>query len=237
MLIVKGESNLHCKYRLLAWLLLCALFFLFGSVGNHSAEAAKKVEAPPEDVAPMDVRQLLIVQSDSKNKQVGTLTAWQKKDEKWLVKYKDIPVNLGRSGVVSAAQKQEGDGATPAGLYKLRRAFGYESFSISMPYIQVTKQHYWIDDVASPFYNQLVVGKTAAKSYELMRRKDELYKLGLVIEYNTEPVVAGKGSAIFMHIRKGPGVPTSGCIAMAEKDIKKLLQWLKPEQNPAVCIE
>ena len=230
----KGGVMLHCKYRLKTFLLLCAVVILVGITGNHASAAEKPA---PEGAAQADVRQLLIVQSDSKNKQVGTLTAWQKKDEKWLVKYKDIPVNLGRSGVVSAAQKQEGDGATPAGLYKLRRAFGYESFSISMPYIQVTKQHYWIDDVASPFYNQLVVGKTAAKSYELMRRKDELYKLGLVIEYNTEPVVAGKGSAIFMHVRKGPGVPTSGCVAMAEKDIKKILKWLKPEQNPAVCIE
>ena len=49
--------------------------------------------------------------------------------------------------------------------------------------------------------------------------------------------MAGKGSAIFMHIRKGPGVPTSGCIAMEEKDIKKILKWLKPEQNPAILIE
>ena len=228
---------MQCKYRLEVFLLLGILVFLFGIIGNHTAMAAKAAEVLPEGAAQADVRQLIVVQSDHKNKQVGTLTAWQKKDEKWLVKYKDIPVNLGRSGVVSAAQKQEGDGATPAGLYKLRRAFGYESFSISMPYIQVTKQHYWIDDVDSPFYNQLVVGKTAAKSYELMRRKDELYKLGLVIEYNTEPVVAGKGSAIFMHVRKGPGVPTSGCVAMAEKDIKKILKWLKPEQNPAVCIE
>ena len=228
---------MQCKYRLEVFLLLGILVFLFGIIGNHTAMAAKAAALLPEGAALADVRQLLVVQSDHKNKQVGTLTAWQKKDEKWLVKYKDIPVNLGRSGVVSAEQKQEGDGATPAGLYKLRRAFGYESFSISMPYIQVTKQHYWIDDVASPFYNQLVVGKTAAKSYELMRRKDELYKLGLVIEYNTDPVVAGKGSAIFMHVRKGPGVPTSGCVAMAEKDIKKILKWLKPEQNPAVCIE
>ena len=228
---------MNCKYRLLAWLLFCAMFFLFGPVASHSAEAAKHVEAPPEDVAPMDVHQLLVVRSDSKNKQVGTLTAWQKNEEKWTLRYKDIPVNLGRSGVVSALQKQEGDGATPAGLYKLRRAFGYEPLSISMPYIQVTEQHHWIDDAASPLYNQLVVGKTEAKSYEEMRRKDDLYKLGLVIEYNTEPVVAGKGSAIFMHIRKGPGVPTSGCIAMEEKDIKKILKWLKPEQNPAILIE
>ena len=227
---------MHCKYRLEVLLLWSVLVFLFGILGNDSAEAAKRGEMIGAAVPP-EVCQLLVVQADSKNKQVGTLTAWQKKEEKWLVKYKDLPVSLGRSGVVSALQKKEGDGATPAGLYRLRRAFGYEPFATSMPYIQVTKQHYWIDDVASPLYTQLVVGKTEAKSYEEMRRKDELYKLGLVVEYNTEPIVAGKGSAIFMHIRKGPGVPTSGCIAMAEKDIKKLLQWLKPEQNPAVCIE
>ncbi len=227
---------MYHKYRLEVLWLLWAVFFLCGATGSQ-AMAANAADVLSEGAVSADVRQLIVVQSDSKNKQAGTLTAWQKKDEKWIVKYGAITVNLGRSGVVSAQKKQEGDGATPAGLYKLRRAFGYEPFSISMPYIQVTEQHRWIDDVASPLYNQLVVGKTQAKSYEEMRRKDELYKLGLVIEYNTEPIVSGKGSAIFMHIRKGPGVPTSGCVAMAEQDIKKILKWLKAEQNPAVFIE
>lgn len=228
---------LHCEYRFKNLLWLCAIVVLVGIIGNHASVAAKSTVLLPADLAPADVRQLLIIQSDNNNKQVGRLTAWQKKEEKWFAKYKDIPVNLGRSGVVSAQQKQEGDGATPAGLYKLRRAFGYEPFTSKMPYIQVTERHRWIDDVDSPLYNQLIVGITTAKSYETMKRQDELYKLGLVVEYNTEPIVAGKGSAIFMHIRKGPGIPTSGCIAMEEKDIKKILKWLKPEQNPSIFIK
>lgn len=228
---------LQYKYCLKELLRLCVIVVLVGIMGNHASAAVTSAALLQEGAAPADVRQLLIVQSDSNNKHIGRLTAWQKKEGKWFVKYKDIPVNLGRSGVVSAGQKQEGDGATPAGLYKLRRAFGYEPFATSIPYIQVTEQHYWIDDVASPLYNQLVVGKTEAKSYELMRRKDDLYKLGIVVEYNTETIVSGKGSAIFMHIRKGPDIPTSGCIAMVEKDLKKILKWLKLEQNPAILIE
>jgi L,D-peptidoglycan transpeptidase YkuD (ErfK/YbiS/YcfS/YnhG family) len=95
---------------------------------------------------------------------------------------------------------------------------------------------YWVDDPQSPDYNRWVYGKPKAKSFERMLRDDELYKIGLIIEYNTNPVVPGHGSAIFLHIWKGPGIPTAGCVAVAEKDLRGYLSWLAPDRAPVIAL-
>ena len=69
-----------------------------------------------------------------------------------------------------------------------------------------------------------------------MRRADDLYKYGIVIEYNTRPVVPGAGSAIFFHIWRDRATPTSGCIATAELGIVRILRWLDPAEKPATVI-
>jgi L,D-peptidoglycan transpeptidase YkuD (ErfK/YbiS/YcfS/YnhG family) len=58
-----------------------------------------------------------------------------------------------------------------------------------------------------------------------------------VIEYNTDPIVPGKGSAIFMHIWRGPDSPTSGCIAMAKENFLPLLKWLNWDHNPVIILK
>ena len=67
-------------------------------------------------------------------------------------------------------------------------------------------------------------------------RDDNLYKIGFVIEYNTESRVSGKGSAIFVHIWRSYNSPTLGCVAMSEKDLAELLEWLDPLKNPVIII-
>ena len=69
-----------------------------------------------------------------------------------------------------------------------------------------------------------------------MRRDDHLYRLGVVVGYNTDPVVAGLGSAIFLHIWKGPGQPTAGCVAMAESDLERIVAWLDPAKMPQIIL-
>ena len=76
-------------------------------------------------------------------------------------------------------------------------------------------------------FNRWVKGALPNCSCERLLRPDGLYRYGLVIEYNTSPVIAGKGSAIFVHIWQ-PGQPTAGCVAMAEGDLLQLLGWLQP---------
>lgn len=149
------------------------------------------------------------------------------------------PINavIGRNGFAEPGGKREGDGKTPSGVYALEFAFGYTpEANTRMPYRKATEADVWVDDPESPDYNRWVSGKTGASSFEQMRRSDGLYKYGIVIGYNTRPVVRGLGSAIFLHLWKGTGAPTSGCVAMAEKDLLRILAWLDPKKKPLIAM-
>jgi L,D-peptidoglycan transpeptidase YkuD (ErfK/YbiS/YcfS/YnhG family) len=69
-----------------------------------------------------------------------------------------------------------------------------------------------------------------------MLRPDGLYRHGIVVEYNSRPVVAGKGSAIFVHIWRGAGEPTAGCVALAEGELREITAWLDPEKGPVIVL-
>lgn len=165
------------------------------------------------------------------------VTLYQRKENLWLKTAGPWPGVVGRTGVISAAEKKEGDGHTPAGLYRLGFAFGKAKVSESnWPYRQMTSEDKWIDDPASPSYNQLVHGKTEAKSFEEMTPKSGAYDLGLVIEYNMKPVRAGKGSAIFLHIWKDANTGTAGCVALAKENVTSILKWLNAEAEAKIMI-
>ena len=84
----------------------------------------------------------------------------------------------------------------------------------------------WCDDPKSIFYNKQI--KLPSKfSYERLYRKDRIYDLLAVLNYNINPVVKNKGSAIFIHIAKKNYRPTAGCVALKQKDLIKLLQIIK----------
>jgi L,D-peptidoglycan transpeptidase YkuD (ErfK/YbiS/YcfS/YnhG family) len=164
------------------------------------------------------------------------LTAWERRNGHWDMVLATEAV-IGRSGFVTADEKREGDGGTPTGVYPLSLVFGYgAAVRTAMPYRQITADDYWVDDPAAPRYNTWVHGRPAAASSETMLREDGLYRHGIVVEYNSRPVVAGKGSAIFVHIWRGPGEPTAGCIALAENDLLRILAWLEPAKNPVIVL-
>ena len=120
----------------------------------------------------------------------------------------------------------------------MRRAFGYDQgVQTELDYRAVTEKDFWIDASASPFYNQWITGDVPEISHELLRRQDELYKYAIVIEYNTDPVIPGMGSAIFMHVWRGAGQPTAGCVAVAQAELLRLLQWLDGRQNPVILLK
>jgi Uncharacterized protein conserved in bacteria len=116
--------------------------------------------------------------------------------------------------------------------------FGYDkSIKTKMPYRQALADDLWIDDANADDYNRWVKKEaTHAKSYEKMRRDDNLYKYGIVIEYNTNPVIKGYGSAIFFHAWGGDDITTEGCVAVSEENIIKILEWLDPKALPLVIM-
>ena len=114
--------------------------------------------------------------------------------------------------------------------------FGYDAnIRTKMAYRQALADDIWVDDPHADDYNQWTKReKTKAASYEMMKREDDQYKYGIVIEYNTDMVIKGDGSAIFLHIWKGKGIPTAGCVAVSEEDITKILDWLDPGALPII---
>ena len=76
-----------------------------------------------------------------------------------------------------------------------------------------------------------------AKSFERMRRSDGLYQYGIVIGYNRHPVISGAGSAIFMHVWRGYNSPTSGCVAVNQRYLRKILHWLNRQEKPVILLE
>lgn len=145
--------------------------------------------------------------------------------------------SIGRNGLIYDVAKKEGDGCTPVGLYTLGKLFSYEPRIASMlPHTQSTPEDKWIDDPNSDDYNKYIRGATNAKSFENLLLNNIYYKYCMVIEYNTQPVVKGKGSAIFFHVADIKYTPTAGCVAVSEADMLSYLQWLQPDKRKAIFI-
>ena len=71
------------------------------------------------------------------------------------------------------------------------------------------------------------------KSAEDLTSETVAYKYVAVIEYNTDNIVNGAGSAIFLHCSKGR--PTSGCISVSEDAMVKILGLIKPGTRIAIA--
>lgn len=136
--------------------------------------------------------------------------------------------------------KKEGDGKAPAGVFRLSKAFGYAPQELpgwKMPYLPLSPSIQCVDDTDSKFYNTLVDASKISPDWgthenERMRRSDDLYRWGILVDHNENPAIPGKGSCIFMHIWRGPGQPTVGCTAMPQANLETLLGWLDPARKP-----
>ncbi len=133
---------------------------------------------------------------------------------------------LGPGGVVPAQNKREGDGASPAGVFALKRVL-YRSDRLdppetALPVRAIQPDDGWCDAPEDPAYNRPVRLPYPA-SAEVMMREDGLYDIVVVLAHNDAPPVPGAGSAIFLHCAK-PGYPqTRGCVALHRPDLERVL--------------
>ena len=186
---------------------------------------------------PRDAGQLIVVMA-KKGIQANTYAyEWSLDQKKWVRISGPIPSTVGYRGFAAQYKKKEGDGKTPTGIFAIGTAFGYpKKVETKLSYRIINDDDYWVDDPESPLYNQWVKNKPNARSFEKMLRTDVLYSAGFVVEYNTQPVVKGGGSAIFFHVWRNSKKPTSGCIAMSRENILKVLEWLDRDKNPFVIL-
>ncbi len=131
---------------------------------------------------------------------------------------------VGRGGV--RADKREGDGATPAGLLTLRRVL-YRADRGARPDCAVPAEPLapddgWCDDPAHPDYNRQIRLPHPAR-HEALWRADALYDLIGVLGWNDQPPIAGRGSAIFLHVARDDFAPTDGCVALPAPTLRRVL--------------
>ena len=143
-----------------------------------------------------------------------------------LIKYKNFKFRcaLGKAGM--GEKKREGDNVTPTGTFKIVKIY-YRSdrikkISSKFRAIEITKNMGWCDDPNSKNYNQLI-NLPSRYGHEKLFKKNNIYDIIVVLNYNMKPVIKNKGSAIFIHIAKKNYQPTQGCIALKKNDLLKLL--------------
>ena len=132
---------------------------------------------------------------------------------------------IGRGGI--RVNKREGDSATPAGLFPLRRVF-YRADRLNppttgLPLFETRSDYGWCDDPADSQYNRLIILPRVA-SHEPLWRDDSIYDVICELGYNDAPVVPGRGSAIFLHVARPNFAPTEGWVALQLPDLLAVLE-------------
>lgn len=150
-------------------------------------------------------------------------------------KGKEYRCALGKNGI--AESKIEGDGMTPAGCFPIREVWYRKDKlgALSFPFLtrEITRKDAWCDDPSDARYNtHITVGENATES---LWRGDDLYDVVVVLGYNDDPPVPGKGSAIFMHVAREGYTGTAGCIALSCEDLLEVLRHATPQT--LVCVE
>ena len=141
-----------------------------------------------------------------------------------------IPVALGRGGI--KANKREGDGGTPRGTFRpLRlwwRADRHPRPSTFLPVRAIGPEDAWCEDPSDRHYNR-PVRLDQDKAGDRLQRDDHLYDFIIEIDHNTHPRIAGRGSAVFLHLARADFSPTAGCVSMTRNAMLRLLKRLGPE--------
>ena len=154
-----------------------------------------------------------------------------------FLKYKKLKFKctLGKAGI--RKKKREGDNITPKGTFKIVKIY-YRSdrikkISSKFRLIEITKNIGWCDDPKSRKYNQPIKLPTKY-SHEILYRRDNIYDLILVLNYNMKPTIKNKGSAIFIHMAKENYKKTEGCVALKKVDLIFLIKEIN--KNTKVII-
>jgi L,D-peptidoglycan transpeptidase YkuD (ErfK/YbiS/YcfS/YnhG family) len=140
-----------------------------------------------------------------------------------------IPVALGRGGI--RANKREGDGGTPKGTFHPRklwwRADRHPQPRTFLPVRAIAPEDAWCEDPNDRHYNKPVRLKRD-RGADRLRREDHLYDFIVEIDHNTSPRIAGRGSAVFLHLARDNFAPTAGCVSMTKSAMLHLLRRLGP---------
>ncbi|MGY4475178.1 L,D-transpeptidase family protein [Bradyrhizobium sp. USDA 3364] len=141
-----------------------------------------------------------------------------------------VPVALGRGGIL--ANKREGDGGTPRGVFHPRqlwwRADRHQRPTTFLPTRPIRREDAWCEDPTDRHYNQ-PIRLDREQAGDRLTRDDHLYDFIVEIDHNAAPRVAGRGSAVFLHLARPNFAPTAGCVSMTKASMLRLLRRMSPQ--------
>ncbi|MER6409789.1 L,D-transpeptidase family protein [Streptomyces humidus] len=221
------------RSRVVAALLLCPSLLLLGA-------------APHRTVEPLPARmadtgggtQLITAVAPEAGAASGTLEWWDLRDGRW-VRAGSAPARFGVNGLVEGAVRRQGTNTTPTGLYRLPFAFGVRPAprGTTYAYRPVRQNSWWCQDVSSAAYNRWTEPRPAdcraAESEHLVTYRTQ-YAHALVIGFNYDKPVRGRGAGIFLHV-DGRGA-TAGCVSAPARALGRILAWARPEERPHIAI-
>jgi len=214
---------------------------------------ASCVSGTKSPIPPAKTQLVTVVSNDWDNFRAELRRYERSPGEAWKAVGRPVDVVLGREGYGwgrglhgggaptrrPGPIKREGDGRSPAGVFDIGTAYGYDGAreGVSLPYVQATPELRCVDDPKSRHYNRIVSTANTSidwQSAEYMRRQDELYAIAIVVEHNTKQTEPGAGSCIFIHVWRGPDSGMTGCTAMPMDTLETFSGWLQP--NAAVLV-
>jgi L,D-peptidoglycan transpeptidase YkuD (ErfK/YbiS/YcfS/YnhG family) len=213
-------------------------------VVKHAARRPSATSLCPHDVAQSLVsargaRQLIVVESESYTTSRASLSAWRLSGGCWRRQFGPWPARIGYAGFSN--HKVEGDGTTPIGIFAIRPQFYGNAANpgVRFAYHRLVCGDWWDEDPSTHLYNEFVhvpcgTSPPFGGESEALWRETLAYPIFAVIDYNSSPVVPGRGSAIFLHA--SVGAPTSGCVSVPLSDLDALLRWLQPRSDPVIVL-
>lgn len=184
-------------------------------------------------------QQLVTVVAADKRATSATLRLWRKTGDCWAPASGSWPAHVGRNGL--SANRHEGDKTTPMGIFGFQRVmYGVApNPGVRYAYHRIVCGDWWVEDPRSPYYNRFRHVPCGSKppfrtTSEDMSRSPTAYRHLAVIDFNTHPIVPGRGSGIFLHVSTGR--PTLGCVSLPRAQLVRTLRWLDPAASPLIAI-
>ena len=206
-----------------------------GGTASCPSNLANDLAAPP----PPSTSQLITVEAPTARATYATARTWTRIDGCWAPLDGPYAARVGRNGV--RRNKCEGDGATPAGTFRIgARMYGNSpSPGVSYPYVRLRCGDWWVEDSKSPSHNTFQrIGCGRRPPFKVttldLSTSPRAYAHLAVVEYNMHPVVPGRGSGIFIHVQIAQA--TSGCISLRRPALVHVLRWLDSDAMPQIAI-
>jgi L,D-peptidoglycan transpeptidase YkuD (ErfK/YbiS/YcfS/YnhG family) len=225
--------------RLRALILPLAATAAVLALPGHARAATCRASLAGSLSSTRNASQLITVEATTKATTYATLTLWQRSGGCWAIAGGPWTARLGRSGL--SDHHREGDGTTPAGAYGIGPVvYGTApSPGVRYAYHRLVCGDWWDEDPASPAYNTFQHVRCGTRpafggGSEALWQETTAYVHFAVLDYNTSPIVPGRGSAIFLHADVGG--PTNGCVSLPLAQLDRVLRWLRPADKPLVVL-